>query len=85
MVNLNQQEQDNLTSKIMQGKSRIEDYLTLIKVYMVRGEYEQAIASCEDSIKALRELVSLQKLSMHQTVNELHAQGFNVKVVKRSV
>lgn len=85
MGKLNQQEQDNLTSKILQEKSRIEDYLTLIKVYMVRGEYEHAIARCGDSIKVLKELVALQKLSRHQKVNELHAQGFNVKVVKRSV
>ena len=85
MVNLNQQNPDNLIPKIMQEKSRIEDYFTLIKVYMVRGEYEQAVARCEDTIKSLKVLVALQKQSRHQKVIELHAQGFNVKVVNRSV
>lgn len=85
MVEVNQHDLEDLTLKYMQEKSRIEDYLTLIKVYMVHGEYEQAIARCEDTVKSLKELVILQRQSMHQKVNELNAKGFNVKVVKRSV
>lgn len=86
MAELEQQYLDNLTSKILQEKSRIEDCLTLIQVYMARGKYEQAIAHCEDTIKSLKELVALEwKRSRLQKVNELNMQGFNVKVVKRSV
>ncbi|MEK3996717.1 hypothetical protein MKY29_18545 [Psychrobacillus sp. FSL K6-2365] len=86
MVKLDQQELDNLATKIVKEKSCVEDCLTLIQVYMVRGEYEQAISHCEDTIKSLKELVALEwKHSRHQKVNDLNAQGFHIKVVKRSV
>lgn len=85
MVKVNQQDLENLVPKFMQEKSRIEDGLTLIKVYMVRGDYELAIECCGDTVQSLKELINLQKQSMHQKANELNAKGFNVKVVKRSV
>lgn len=85
MVNVDQQGVDIHTSKIMEEKLRIEDFLTLIQIYMMRGEYEQAIVHCEHAVNSFKALVVLQNQSRHQLVNELYTQGFNVKVVKRSV